>query len=463
MLKVQIFNVTKNEKRPLPYRLKWRVGDRDKSKSFKRKGEGDAFKRKLERALEDGLSFSPSTGLPELWGKTLKTFAEVAREHAASKWHEWSPTSRVSHTESIATVIYELLRPYGASKYERPCVLRVIRNLLINQNKLEGAAHEKEVLQYVLSNSCKMNEISIEKVSEVLKKIDINSLNGEPASKDLFRKRKQTFGTVMDYAYRHKYINDNTFKRVKTKKIETLEALDPIVALNPADCRNYCQVLRNWAKVKKGYFMESADFLEIVWLAGLRPSEVAGLKVKNVNLFLDQRTSYLKVECAVVSLLSGYADNQATQVSKGLKARGNKAFRNVPILAELRPTIERLVEDKDPEDFLFTDPKTGTKPVKTDLVNRYFKKVCLTSHTTYDLRHTNASILIYSGLNIVEVANRLGNSVDVCQKVYLHMLNKVEDINLSREDEFLKNAVKPLKFETYEIGTNFWEPPIPKN
>jgi integrase len=115
------------------------------------------------------------------------------------------------------------------------------------------------------------------------------------------------------------------------------------------------------------------------------------------------------------------------------------------------------------EDFLFTDPKTGTKPVKTDLVNRYFKKVCLTSHTTYDLRHTNASILIYSGLNIVEVANRLGNSVDVCQKVYLHMLNKVEDINLSREDEFLKNAVKPLKFETYEIGINYWEPPIPKN
>ena len=42
------------------------------------------------------------------------------------------------------------------------------------------------------------------------------------------------------------------------------------------------------------------------------------------------------------------------------------------------------------------------------------------------------------------------------------MLNKVEDINLSREDEFLKNAVKPLKFETYEIGANFWEPPIPK-
>ena len=74
----------------------------------------------------------------------------------------------------------------------------------------------------------------------------------------------------------------------------------------------------------------------------------------------------------------------------------------------------KAIEGKDSEDFLSTDPKTGIKPVKTDLVNRYFNKVCLTSHTTYVLRHTNASILIYSELNIVEVANRLRNSVDVC-------------------------------------------------
>ncbi len=42
------------------------------------------------------------------------------------------------------------------------------------------------------------------------------------------------------------------------------------------------------------------------------------------------------------------------------------------------------------------------------------------------------------------------------------MLNKVEVISLCREDEFLKNAVEPLIIETYEIGANFWEPPIPK-
>ena len=78
-----------------------------------------------------------------------------------------------------------------------------------------------------------------------------------------------------------------------------------------------------------------------------------------------------------------------------------------------------------------------------------------------NLMHAFAPILNEMKNSYAE--NRLGNSVDVCQKVYLHMLNKVEDINLSREDEFLKNAVKPLKFETYEIGINYWEPPIPKN
>jgi len=48
-------------------------------------------------------------------------------------------------------------------------------------------------------------------------------------------------------------------------------------------------------------------------------------------------------------------------------------------------------------------------------------------------------------------------------EVYLHMLNKVEVINLNREDESLKNAVKHLIFETYEIEANFWDPLIPKS
>jgi hypothetical protein len=89
-----------------------------------------------------------------------------------------------------------------------------------------------------------------------------------------------------------------------------------------------------------------------------------------------------------------------------------------------------------------------------DLINDYFRKVCHTSHTPYDLRHTNASILIYSGLNIIEVANRLGNSIEVCQKFYLHMFNRVEEISIKRENKYLQENKDSLDgmFKDYLIG-----------
>jgi integrase len=186
--------------------------------------------------------------------------------------------------------------------------------------------------------------------------------------------------------------------------------------------------------------MESADFLEVIWLAGLRPSEVAGLQVKHVHLFKDKKTSYLKVEQAVVTVNKGYADDLSSQHHKGLKSRANNAFRTVPILDELKSTLERLIADKEPSDYLFTSPKNPGQPIKTDLINDYFRKVCFSNHTPYDLRHTNASILIYSGLNVIEVANRLGNSIEVCQKVYLHMINRVEETSTLRENDYLEST-----------------------
>ena len=60
------------------------------------------------------------------------------------------------------------------------------------------------------------------------------------------------------------------------------------------------------------------------------------------------------------------------------------------------------------------------------------------------LSHASTSILIYSGLNFVEVGNRLENSVDVCQKVYLHLFADAADVDTSKEEESLaKTRSKP--------------------
>ncbi len=106
----------------------------------------------------------------------------------------------------------------------------------------------------------------------------------------------------------------------------------------------------------------------------------------------------------------------------------------------LKPLSEKL----ESEDYLFTECTNPSRPIPTGLLNEYFKKIVKSDQTPYDLRHTNASILIHSGLNIIEVANRLGHSIPVCQKVYLHLFADAADVDTSKEEEFLaKTRSKP--------------------
>lgn len=443
MAKITVYNITQTPDRPKPYRLKWTMDKRHKSRSFKSKAEAEKFKRKLEEAIEDGVNFDPNSGLPDQWVQQLRGFAEVAGEYSATKWHEWAGSSRASFCDANSVIIYELIRPKFKNQYPRLETLRVIREYILKQNNSKPAGKDKEIADFVIENTYRLKEITPEIVTKTIQ-LSSKRIDGSIASQDTQRRRKQSFGAVMDYAFRHNYIKDNSFKRVKIKRQQTLKAIDPVKALDPQECRNFCYSLRNLAKIKKGYFMESADFLEIIWLAGLRPSEVAGLKAKNIHLFNDNRTSYIKVDGAVVSLSRGYTDNLSSQDFKGIKSRPVNSFRNVPILDELKPTLARLIEGKEKEDYLFTSPKRKGQPVKTDLVNDYFRKVCFSPHSPYDLRHTNASILIYSGLNIIEVANRLGNSIEVCQKFYLHMFNRIEDISIKRENKYLNYSKDSL-------------------
>ena len=118
--------------------------------------------------------------------------------------------------------------------------------------------------------------------------------------------------------------------------------------------------------------------------------------------------------------------------------------KNVPMMQELVDILQPLSQDLEDEDFLFTESSLKSRPIPTGLLHEYFKKVVKTDHTPYDLRHTNASILIHSGVNIIEVANRLGHSIPVCQKVYLHLFADAADVDTSKEEEFLaKTRSKP--------------------
>jgi integrase len=174
-----------------------------------------------------------------------------------------------------------------------------------------------------------------------------------------------------------------------------------------------------------------------MWLAGLRPGECLGLKVKSFRK--NRRGEYeLALTDNVVQVSKAFASSGIAQTTKQLKSRAVRHVRRVPIPKELADVLVTFVEDKDAEELLFPSTRHGGALTLSVFEDRW-NKVCGGRWRLYDLRHLNASILIYSGLNIIEVAKRLGHSIQVCSTVYLHAIESLSTSPTTKINKFLRD------------------------
>lgn len=103
-------------------------------------------------------------------------------------------------------------------------------------------------------------------------------------------------------------------------------------------------------------------------------------------------------------------------------------------------------EIENEENFVFYNLKNGI--VSTNAVTKYLKKKLKElgiekQFTLHGLRHTHASILLYQGVNIMNVSKRLGHSsMETTMSTYLHIIKELED-----KDVQLINAVFDDIFE----------------
>lgn len=72
------------------------------------------------------------------------------------------------------------------------------------------------------------------------------------------------------------------------------------------------------------------------------------------------------------------------------------------------------------------------KDIYNATVNDFLERKCKAANipviTIHGLRHTHASILLYSGISIASVAKRLGHSnMTTTQKTYLHIISELEN------------------------------------
>jgi integrase len=207
-----------------------------------------------------------------------------------------------------------------------------------------------------------------------------------------------------------------------------------------------------------------------VWLAlhtGVRPSELWGLLVRDVNwergVINIDRTYYP---------VPAYDNNPRRMEEGSVKVDSN---RSVPIPAWLVDDLEAVVKTRygnfawrRPDDRLFVNQ--DGQPVNRDTFQTKIMRPSIertladakaqgiefpdTFKRTYDMRHSSVSILLSSGENPHEVAERHGHDISVMFSVYAHSQMDAQRAMTDRLEARFQEAKAGLDAVLAARGTN---------
>jgi integrase len=163
-------------------------------------------------------------------------------------------------------------------------------------------------------------------------------------------------------------------------------------------------------------------------LGGLRLGETVGLMWSDVNfengfISINKSRQYVKGKGEIEKSPKNATSKRVIQVPKSV----------VHKLRELREEHqsegERLLDYWVDSGYIFV--KQNGEPMYPSTPAQWFKKWIKTTHLPYitfhQLRHTNASLLISQGVDIVTIAKRLGHArPSTTTDIYGHMLRKTD-------------------------------------
>ena len=162
-------------------------------------------------------------------------------------------------------------------------------------------------------------------------------------------------------------------------------------------------------------------FLAIYLLAyetGMREGEIAGLRVKNIDI----DTATITVQSNLTIVRGELIDNPP---------KTEAGYREIVISQSTLGYLKELLKGKDKEDYVFVSAKgRAYNPPTLLTVFKKFQKEAGIDHNIkfHSIRHTNASIMIDKNVPTPVITERLGHSsVAITYNTYAHALRDSEE------------------------------------
>lgn len=414
---VQIQNIRTRPDKPRPYIVPWRVGAAKTSRAFRTKGEATTFRDQLITAQTTGLKFSSETFLPIEWDDTEHSVAQVAYLWFHSRYEDWAPRTRRSASEPTVDLLMALLSPH-------------VPNGLKNSKHADHIRLREETAIWLsTSDAIDLIPKSLEKYSLPLEKVTkaqclvaqaqvMTRHSGGTKSPATQQRYRATINALFNWAVENDYLASNPWPRTKrsTKKSRRTKKMaqsgsQPGARLNQPSADEVVQILDEIAGPNSRPGAKSRRMVfELMFYAGLRPSEAVALRIENCDLPDDGWGQATISEARTSSTSRWTKDGEEVGETK-------TAPRTVPLPPILVGQIRTFIRGRD-TGIVAPNERGGMHDISR-LSAAWRKHRLNDSWRPYDLRASITSLHINAGARIAEVATFMGNSPEVIMRHYL--------------------------------------------
>ena len=280
---------------------------------------------------------------------------------------------------------------------------------------------EHHVLPYF--GDIQIDKISTKEIEEwKLKMYSLRLEDGSTYKESTLKKIRRDFSSLFNYAIRHRFLSFNPITAVSGFKdpMKNDDATEKVV----------------WSPEEFNRFIGAVDehdwkiFFTFLWVSGVRIGEAQGVMFKDI----DFKEKTVKISKSIDTKQKGkpYVINP-TKTKKMRIIELPESFMQM-----LRPYYEygKKIDGWNKERFLFGFDKPLPNSTIDYQRNRYISAAGVKYISSHCFRHSHATLLLSSGIDIKSVSERLGHKdVEETLNTYAHVLPRNKSRILSLLDE----------------------------
>ncbi len=231
--------------------------------------------------------------------------------------------------------------------------------------------------------------------------------------------------TMLNYAVRMEYIPKHQLSKVGNFK-DALSSKKEINFYTPEEFKKYIEIAKKIAleKQKKENNMYEWNFyvfFNIAYYTGLRKGEIHALRWNDID------NEYLSVKHSITQKLKGKTDLETPPKNKSSIRTLQMPLPLIVILKEHKKRQKKL-QNFSEDSRILGDGKCLRDTTIQQRNLLYSSMADVKTIRIHDFRHSHASLLANMGINIQEVARRLGHTkVEMTWNTYSHLYPKEEE------------------------------------